>query len=169
MFARRLRFGTVLVAVVLSLTGFSRSHHGHSSGGGCSSSKSHSSSTTHHHYYDDDDDYSGSSSGSTSGSTSSRYTPTPGPTPSAAATVVTCVTKGSTSATVKVSASRGSGTHNYQVTMDFLGADGTTVDSGEAAVQVYSGSRATLKVPMDDPAKVSGVTKCVVRSVRTLY
>ncbi|MEV8568315.1 hypothetical protein AB0436_22530 [Streptomyces sp. NPDC051322] len=166
---RRLRFGTVVVAVVLSLTGFSRSHHGHTShGGGCSSSQSHSSSTTHHHY-DDDDDYYGSSSGSSSGSTTSRYTPSATPTASARAAVVTCVKKGRTSATVNVTAASGSGTHNYTVTMSFLAADGSYVDGGSADVQVYSGSSATLKVPMDEPSKVSSVTKCVVQSVSLRY
>ncbi|MEV6795527.1 hypothetical protein AB0M87_26845 [Streptomyces sp. NPDC051320] len=164
---RRLRFGTVVVAVVLSLTGFSRSHHGHTShGGGCSSSQSHSSSTTHHHY--DDDSY-GSSSGSSSGSTTSRYTPSATPTASAKAAVVTCVKKGRTAATVNVTAASGSGTHNYTVTMSFLAEDGSYVDGGSADIQVYSGSSATLKVPMDEPSKVSSVTKCVVQSVGPRY
>ncbi|WP_371537658.1 hypothetical protein OG210_18060 [Streptomyces sp. NBC_00466] len=165
---RRLRFGAVLVGVVLALTGFSRhsSHsHGHSSsGGGCSSSKSHSSSTTsHHHYYNDHT--TGSSSGSTSGSGSS----TSSSAPSATGTVVTCAKKGATAATVRVSARSASGSHSYEVTMSFLDAGGSVVDTGSAAVLVRGSSSATVKVPMSAPSDAGSVTRCRVDSVLAQY
>ncbi|WP_405912546.1 hypothetical protein OG760_14475 [Streptomyces sp. NBC_00963] len=172
MIMRRLRFGAVLVGVVLALTGFSRhSSHSHShssSGGGCSSSKSHSSSTTsHHHYYNDNNNSYGSSSGSTTGSTSGSRSSTAAPT--ATGTVVTCAKKGATAATVRVSARAASGSHSYRVTMSFLDAGGSVVDTGSAAVQVYGSSSATVKVPMSAPSDVGTVTRCRVDSVLSPY
>ncbi|WP_329121204.1 hypothetical protein [Streptomyces sp. NBC_01465] len=167
MMLRRVRFGAVLVAVVLALTGFSSKKHGHSSGGGgCSSSKS----RTTHHDYDDDDDY--SSSSSTGGGS---YTDTPTPTPTATAseepvaTVVTCVQKAKgkrravTTATVKVVAEGG---YEYRVRLVFRSGTGTVVDSGTGTLHVgYSEDSGTLKLPMDSPAKVSRVVRCEVESV----
>ncbi|MFJ5292454.1 MULTISPECIES: hypothetical protein [unclassified Streptomyces] len=170
---RRLRFGAVLVGVVLALTGFSRhgSHgHSHSSGGGCSSSQSHSSSTTHHHYNDNTYGSStGSTSGSTTGSTSGSSSSTAAPAPSATGTVVTCAKKGATAATVRVSARAASGSHSYRVTMSFLDAGGSAVDTGTAAVQVYGNSSATVKVPMSVPSEAGSVARCRVDSVLSQY
>ncbi|MFE2373622.1 hypothetical protein [Streptomyces sp. NPDC059398] len=172
MIMRRLRFGAVLVGVVLALTGFSRhsSHsHSHSSGGGCSSSKSHSTSTTHHHYSDNDSTYDstyGSSSGSTTGHTSGTRR---APDPKATGTVVTCAKKGAAAATVRVSARKASGSNSYRVSMSFLGRGGSVVDTGSATVQVYGDSSATVKVPMSVPSDAGSVTRCRIDSVQYAY
>lgn len=170
MIMRRLRFGAVLVGVVLALTGFSRhsshSHgHSHSSGGGCSSSKSHSSSTTHHYNSDDDNTY-GSSSGSSSRTSSSSSTTHD---PKAGGTVVTCAKKGAAAATVRVSARAASGSNTYRVSMSFLGAGGSVVDTGSATVPVYGNSSATVKVPMSVPSDAGSVTRCRIDSVQYAY
>ncbi|WP_406139036.1 hypothetical protein [Streptomyces sp. NBC_01089] len=168
MIMRRLRFGAVLVGVVLALTGFSRhsshSHgHSHSSGGGCSSSKSHSSSTTHHYNSNDDNTY-GSSSGSSSRTSSSTTRD-----PKATGTVVTCAKKGAAAATVRVSARAASGSNTYRVSMSFLGAGGSVVDTGSATVPVYGNSSATVKVPMSVPSDAGSVTRCRIDSVQYAY
>ncbi|GAA1349880.1 hypothetical protein [Streptomyces beijiangensis] len=177
MLMRRVRFGAVLVAVVLALTGFSGKKHGHSSsGGGCSS---HKSSTTHHDYDNDDydnDDYNSTSSGG------STYTDTPTPTPSASAesdsaTVLTCVQKAQgkqkpvTRATVKVMARQRTGdvyadTYAYRVRLVFRSATGTVVDRGTGTVNVrFPEGTGMLTLPMDSPSKVSRVARCEVESV----
>ncbi|WP_328318055.1 hypothetical protein [Streptomyces sp. NBC_00388] len=174
---RRLRFGAVLVGVVLALTGFSRhSSHSHSSGGGCSSSKSHSRSTTHHDY--DDDSYgssSGYTTGSTTGSSSRSTTGSTGgtrsrtPDPTATGTVVRCAKKGDPVATVRVSATAPSGRHSYRVRMSFLDADGSVTDTGDAVVQVTGNASVTARVPMSVPSEAVSVTKCRIDSVTYAY
>ncbi|WP_326694658.1 hypothetical protein [Streptomyces sp. NBC_01766] len=173
MIVRRLKFGAVLVGVVLSLTGFSRGHgsshgssHSHSyghgsshssSGGGCSSHKTHN------------NDY--SSSNRNSDDSTPTHAAKPTTTPSATGTVDTCVRPGTTSATVRVSATSGSGKRTYRVDMSFLGANGSVVDTGMADVDL-SGSRgatATVKVPMNVASEVASVDHCRVDSVSFQY
>ncbi|NDZ77683.1 hypothetical protein G3I19_03900 [Streptomyces sp. SID10853] len=173
MIMRRLRFGAVLVGVVLALTGFSRhsshSHgHSHSSGGGCSSSKSHSSSTTHHYNSNNSNSYDDNTYGSSSGS-SSRTSSSATHDPKATGTVVTCAKKGATAATVRVSARAASGSNTYRVSMSFLGAGGSVVDTGSATVPVYGNSSATVKVPMTVPSDAGSVTRCRIDSVQYAY
>ncbi|MEV0092557.1 hypothetical protein [Streptomyces sp. NPDC050738] len=170
MLLRRVKFGAVLVAVVLALTGFSSKKHGHSSGGGgCHSSKS----RTTHHDYDDDDNYNSSSSG---GSTyRSTPTPTPTPTPSASAedsaTVISCVQKADTKAAVKVTVRQRSedkygDSVRYRVRMVFRSASGGVVDRGAATLDVrFPGGAGVLMVPMGTPSKAGQVATCAVESL----
>jgi hypothetical protein len=176
MLMRRVRFGVVLVAVVLALTGFSSKKHGSSSGGGgCSS---HRSSTTHHDY--DNDDYDSDSGYSSSSSGGGTYTSTPTPTPSAepvTATLVACVTgargarKAVTSATVRVTVAEPSraDTYTYKVRMVFHNAAGNVVDRGTGTLDVsYEEPSGTLRLPMDTPSKASQVVRCEVESVERI-
>ncbi|WP_405779777.1 hypothetical protein [Streptomyces sp. NBC_00859] len=167
MIMRRVRFGAVLVGVVLSLTGFSRhgshSSHSHTSGGGCSKSHTSSSSTTHH-YNDYDHTGYGSSRGSTSGSTNSSSSRTTAP--SADGTVLDCAKKGSTHSLVLVQARNGSGSHRYRVSVSFLNARGSTVDTGSAVARVSDTVSEPVKVPMSDPSDVGSVVRCRVDLVQ---
>ncbi|MFG2561215.1 hypothetical protein [Streptomyces sp. NPDC048496] len=181
MMRQHLKLSAVLVAVVLALTGFSTSTHGgksrggksrgskshgsSSSGGGCSNSKK-SNGSYHHNDYDDDDNSSSSSSG---GSTYETATPGATATDAPQVTVVRCAQprKGKrravTASTVRIAAVAYD-THMYDIDVTFLDAAGSTVDTGEASVEVDGGASRTLSVRMDTPGKVSRVKKCRVEA-----
>lgn len=173
MMRQHMKLTVVLVAMVLALTGFSSSSHGHgsksrkssgSSGGGCSNSKK--SNGTYHHTDYDDDDY-GSSGSSSGGSTYDTATPSATATDAPRAYVFRCAQprkgkrKAVTTSTVRLTAAA-SGSHTYEVDVTFLDAVGNTVDTGEASVDVDGGETRTLSVRMDSPGKVSRVKKCSV-------
>ncbi|MEV6688553.1 hypothetical protein AB0N28_24920 [Streptomyces sp. NPDC051130] len=155
--ARRIRFGAVLVTVVLALTGFSSGHKS-SGGGGCSSSKS---------------DRSSSSSNRTttynrnttrgSGSTAS---PTPTPTATGAparAEVVTCAGPATSKATVRVT-SLASTESTVEVPITFDGASGT-VERTSGRVTLKQGETRTIEIPLSDPTKAAAVTGCRLGTV----
>ncbi|MFJ4912445.1 MULTISPECIES: hypothetical protein [unclassified Streptomyces] len=184
MMRQHMKLTVVLVAVVLALTGFSSSSHGHggksggksrkssssgssgsSSGGGCSNSKK--SNGTYHDTdssYDDDDYSSGSSS---SDSVYDTATPSATATDAPRAYVFRCAAprkgkrKAVTSSTVRLTANA-AGSHTYEVDVSFLDARGTTIDTGEATVDADGGDMKTVSVRMDSPGKVSRVKKCSV-------
>lgn len=177
MMRQHMKLTVVLTAVVLALTGFSSSSHGHgsksrksgsSSGGGCSNSKK-SNGTYHHTDYNDDDYGSGSSS---SGSTYGTATPAATATDAPRAYVFRCATprkgkrKAVTSSTVRLTASA-VGSHSYDVDVTFLDSRGNTVDTGEASVAADGGETKTVSVRMDSPSKVSRVKKCSVTAELT--
>ncbi|MFF2731609.1 hypothetical protein ACFVS9_27345 [Streptomyces sp. NPDC058008] len=171
MVRRRMRFGAVLIVVVLALTGFSTSGSGHggrsgsgksrsggSDGGGCSNSgKSNGGYRSH------DDNTSSSSGGSAYGS------PTPDATASEAPElrVIRCAQprkgtrKASSSSSIEVR-STATGTHVYEIDVTFVDAKGLTVDTGEADVEVDGGGSETVAVRMDSPRLLPEVKRCLV-------
>ncbi|MCX5341652.1 hypothetical protein [Streptomyces atratus] len=174
MMRQHIKLSAVLVVVVLALTGFSTSSHGgrsgkskgssSSSGGGCSNSKKSNGSYHDNNYDDNDYDSSSSSSGNTG-----YEAPTPSATASDApqAYVFRCAQprkgkrKAVTTSTVRLTANA-VGSHTYEVDVTFLDAQGNTVDTGEAKVDVEGGETKTVSVRMDSPRKVSRVKKCRV-------
>ncbi|MFJ4853669.1 hypothetical protein [Streptomyces sp. NPDC088730] len=180
MMRQHMKLTVVLVAVVLALTGFSSSSHGHggksggksrkssssgssgsSSGGGCSNSKK--SNGTYHDTDSsyDDDDYSSSDSVYDTATPSATATDAP------RAYVFRCAAprkgkrKAVTSSTVRLTANA-AGSHTYEIDVSFLDARGTTIDTGEATVDADGGDMKTVSVRMDSPGKVSRVKKCSV-------
>lgn len=175
MMRQHMKLTVVLAAVVLALTGFSSSGHGHgsksgrsgksgSSGGGCSNSKK--SNGTYHDTDYDDDGY-GTSGSSSSGSTYGTATPGATATDAPRAYVFRCATprkgkrKAVTTSTVRLTASA-AGSHSYEVDVTFLDSLGNTVDTGEASVDADGGETKTVSVRMDSPGKVSRVKRCSV-------
>ncbi|WLQ41415.1 hypothetical protein P8A22_16315 [Streptomyces laculatispora] len=178
MMRQHMKLTVVLAAVVLTLTGFSSSGHGHgsksgksgksgkssSSGGGCSNSKK--SNGTYHDTDYDDDDY-GTSGGSSSGSAYGTATPSATATDAPRVYVFRCAAprKGKrravTTSTVRLTASA-AGSHSYEVDVTFLDSLGNTVDTGEASVDADGGDTKTVSVRMDSPGKVSRVKRCSV-------
>ncbi|MET8246144.1 hypothetical protein ABZV31_17995 [Streptomyces sp. NPDC005202] len=168
---RRLRFTAVLAIVVLTLTGFSRGHHGHSrhgggggGGGGCSSSRQDhdSSSSTSGGSYDsgssDDDSYDDPYS---SGGTYNRR-PTYRSTPTASsgtgegkgledgtARLVSCATKKKPYATVEVR-NPNDRKATFSVTVYFMDEATVAVDDGSEEVSVPAKGRKTVKVTFDE-------------------
>lgn len=177
MMRQHMKLTVVLTAVVLALTGFSSSSHGHgsksrkssSSGGGCSNSKK--SNGTYHDTDYNDDDYRSSGS-SSSGSTYGTATPGATATDAPRAYVFRCATprkgkrKAVTASTVRLSASA-AGSHTYEVDVTFLDSRGNTVDTGEASVAADGGETKTVSVRMDSPSRVSRVRKCSVTAELT--
>ncbi|WP_326699211.1 hypothetical protein OG909_19035 [Streptomyces sp. NBC_01754] len=164
MMRRRIRLAAVLVVVVLALTGFQTSSHGGGSGrsgksggsggGGCSSSKKSNGGS-----------YRGGTSSNSSGG-SSNSTATPGAT-APDVSVVSCAEPGQggrkavTSSEVRIR-SNSADAHTYEVDVTFVGADGTTVDRGQATVRLGSRQARTVTVRMDSPGEVSRVERCLV-------
>ncbi|MFJ3087905.1 hypothetical protein [Streptomyces sp. NPDC086838] len=168
---QHVKLTVVLVAVVLALTGFSTGSHGsksrsgksrssHSSGGGCSNSKK-----SNGTYHDTD---SGTRYNRTSGGTSNtRTSPTPTATAAPKAYVFRCAApakgavKAVTASTVRLTANA-SGSHTYNVDVNFLDASGVVVDTGRATADASRGETKTVSVQMDHPDKVARVAKCAV-------
>ncbi|MFC6984151.1 hypothetical protein [Streptomyces cirratus] len=153
---RRIRFGAVLVTVVLALSGFSSGHK--SSGhGGCSGSSSGSKSSKRSSY--------DSSSGSNRNSRSTG-SPSAGPTGAPArAEVVTCAGPGSPVATVKVT-SLAAVERTVQIRLTFGGVSGT-VESASADVTLKKGETRTIEVKPSRPEKAAEVTSCRLGPVTT--
>ena len=170
---RTLRFTAVLTLVVLSLTGFSRGHHGRHGGGGGGCSSSHqdhdgsSSSTSGGGSYSTPDDHSDDDSyGSTgtSGSTGgSRYgrRPTHRSTPTSSATggralkngtakLVACATAEKPYATVEIANPNGREAE-FQAQVLFYDDQGTQIlNNSSYTVKVPAKGRATTRVPVGD-------------------
>ncbi|MEV8453735.1 hypothetical protein AB0467_12925 [Streptomyces sp. NPDC052095] len=175
---RHVKLSAVLIAVVLALTGFSTSGHGRggsgkskshgssSSGGGCSNSKK--SNNGYRSGYDDDDDY-GSSSGSSDNTDYATETPSPTTTGEPLVSVVRCAGPGKstgrrkgkavTFSTVSLTTAT-TGSHSYEIEVDFLDAQGRTVDTGTAYQDAAGGDVVQIDVRMDHPGKAAQVRKC---------
>ncbi|MER5744514.1 hypothetical protein [Streptomyces sp. NPDC002225] len=181
---RHVKLSAVLIAVVLALTGFSTSGHGRggsgkskskshgssSSGGGCSNSKK--SNNGYRSGYDDDDDY-GSSSGSSDNTGYATETPSPTTTDEPLVSVVRCAGPGKsggrskrkgkgkavTFSTVSLTAGT-TGSHSYEIEVEFLDAGGRIVDTGTAYQDAQGGDVVEIDVRMDHPGKAAQVRKC---------
>ncbi|MGW7099990.1 hypothetical protein [Streptomyces sp. NPDC054838] len=148
---RRIRFGAVLVGVVLALTGFSSGHKSRG-GGGCSGSGS----TSHK-----SSSYNSTTNSNRNRTSGSRSTAGPSPTGTGAparAEVVTCAGPGTPKATVRVT-SLASTERTVQIPLTFEGATGT-VERTSARVTLKKGETRTVEVPLGNPAKAGGVTNC---------
>ncbi|MFF1558884.1 hypothetical protein [Streptomyces sp. NPDC058279] len=158
---RRIRFGAVLVGVVLALTGFSSGHKsGHKSsggGGGCSSAGSSSKNNRSNSY---------NNRNTTRGGSGSTASPTPTPSRTGAparAEVVTCAGPGTPKATVRVT-SLASTERTVEVPITFEGASGT-VERASGRVTLKKGETRTIEIPLGSPAKADQVTSCRLGSV----
>ena len=186
-----LKLTTVLIVVVLALTGFSPAKSGGgkgggkgSSGGGGCSKKSHGSSSAYQDY--DDDDYEeiyGSDSYDSEPTESSSAD-----SEEASATIVACVgaddgdrkkgrkkprsTKAADAAAeVRVTSKLGE-RQTFRVRIDFFGAGGTGysyVDVGSTRVTLEAGQTKTVKVPMEDPKQASRVRYCEIDDVELVH
>ncbi|MEU6895849.1 hypothetical protein ABZ934_29625 [Streptomyces sp. NPDC046557] len=153
---RRIRFGAVLLGVVLALTGFSSGHksgHKSSGGGGCSSSSSSSKNNRSSNSYNNRN--------TTRGGSGSTASPTPTPTPTGAparAEVVTCAGPATPKATVRVT-SLASAERTVEVPITFEGASGT-VERTSGRVTLKKGETRTIEIPLGSSAKAAQVTSC---------
>ncbi|MBZ4020681.1 hypothetical protein [Streptomyces purpurogeneiscleroticus] len=166
---RHLRLTAVVAVVLLSLTGF-RPHGrgsdgGDSGGGGCSASSSSGYHGSSNHYDDDDDDdYSGSGD-----STYDPYAERRGK-------VVGCVSDDPDAAKpgAKVELVVEDPNEDVTVTVEFRGADRTTVDTARVTVNPYmdalygydSSEDTVVAIPMAHPARADKVTDCVLTDLR---
>ncbi|MET9915963.1 hypothetical protein ABZZ04_02635 [Streptomyces sp. NPDC006435] len=174
MMRQHIKLSAVLVVVVLALTGFSTSSSGgrsgkskgssSSSGGGCSNSKKSNGSSSD---YDSNDDYDyGDSSSSSSSSGGTDYaTPAPTASDEPGVQVIRCAQprkgkrKAVTTSTVRLTANA-TGSHTYEVEVEFFNSAGNTIDLGHATVTAEDGETKTVNVRMDSPRKVSQVKGC---------
>lgn len=183
---RRLRFASVLVVVVLALTGFSTvaaskgksRGSSSSSGGGCSSSSKDNDSSSHGSGYRDtdyDDDTYDDTYGSSGGS---EATPAADPTSTEEAEVeiVDCAGpankrkrggKPDTTATVRIT-SLVSYDETFDVALSLQGTGGSVVDQPEKKVMVRAGETRTVEVRMAQPRQAKKVRTCAVDSVYTV-
>lgn len=153
--ARRIRFGAVLVTVVLALTGFSSGHKS-SGGGGCSGSRSDRSSSSSHRTTTYDRN--------TTRGSGSTASPTPTATGAPArAEVVTCAGPATSKATVRVT-SLASTERTVEVPITFDGASGT-VERTSGRVTLKQGETRTIEIPLSDPTKAAAVTGCRLGTV----
>ncbi|MFF4079443.1 hypothetical protein ACFYZN_08555 [Streptomyces sp. NPDC001777] len=179
MMRQHIKLSAVLVVVVLALTGFSTSSHGgrsgkskgssSSSGGGCSNSKKSNGSSSGGGYDNDDYDYGDSSSSSSSSGGTDYATPAPTASDAPQAEVVRCAQprkgkrKAVTASTVRLTANA-TGSHTYEVEVEFFNAARNTIDLGHATVTAEGGETETVSVRMDNPRKVSQVKGCRVEA-----
>ncbi|MGW1186799.1 hypothetical protein [Streptomyces sp. NPDC002559] len=177
MMRQHIKLSAVLVVVVLALTGFSTSSSGgrsgkskgssSSSGGGCSNSKKSNGSSSD--YDNDDYDYGDSSSSSSSSGGTDYATPAPTASDEPSVQVLRCAQprkgkrKAVTTSTVRLTAAA-TGSHTYEVEVEFFNAAGNTIDLGHATVTAEGGETETVSVRMDSPRKVSRVKGCRVEA-----
>ncbi|WP_052864702.1 hypothetical protein [Streptomyces niger] len=167
---RHLRLTAVVAVVLLSLTGFRPHGHGShgsdSGGGGCSahsSSSGYHGSSSHHYDDDDDDDYAGSGSADSS----------PSATASPQGTVVECVSEHPKAKRpgAKVRLTDDGLYDDVTITVEFRGADGAVVDTGERTVDPVLDNEddvagdPVFRIPMAHPDRAGKVTDCEVRSI----
>ncbi|MFE6721177.1 hypothetical protein ACFVDU_26760 [Streptomyces albidoflavus] len=177
---RHLRFGAVLIVVVLALTGFStgsssgksgsksKSRSSSSSGGGCSSSKKDNDTSRGSGYrggYRDthqDDTSSSSSGGSSSSTTTDQVT----------VTVVDCAgpgrtkrAKADTTAALRVTSNATVDDLSVSLALHFENAAGSTLDSPTTNLRLSPGETRTVTVRMTNPRKAAQVRDCEVRRV----
>ncbi|MFJ8214285.1 hypothetical protein [Streptomyces sp. NPDC096033] len=156
---RRLRFGAVLVAVVLSLTGFSTAK-GDGGGGGCSSSKSKSKTKTKK-----------ASKGSgihTDSGPDATASPTASTGP-ATAYVVSCVDADTArpSSTIEVT-SRLDRTATFSVNLRREGVGGSLVETATALVTLEPRQTGRQVVPLRATARAGDVKDCRITEVATV-
>ncbi|MFB0629962.1 hypothetical protein [Streptomyces sp. AB3(2024)] len=164
--ARRIRFGTVLAVVVLSLTGFST--HGGSSGnssggGGCSSSKS-------------------SGTGKTSGKTSSSKTTkknygggtdatpaaSPSPTgPPATTTLISCGDVSDPSTTIEVTSLLDRAA-TFEVSMYREEAGGAVIETTSGRIALPARGTGRTVISMKNRARAGAVAACRISSVHVV-
>ncbi|MFD6041802.1 hypothetical protein ACFWG7_10750 [Streptomyces koyangensis] len=176
---RHLRFGAVLIVVVLALTGFStgsssgksgsksKSRSSSSSGGGCSSSKKDNDTSRGSGYrggYRDthQDDTSSSSGGSSSSTTTDQVT----------VTVVDCAgpgrtkrAKADTTAALRVTSNATADDLSVSLALHFENAAGSTLDSPTTNLLLSPGETRTVTVRMTNPRKAAQVRDCEVDRV----
>ncbi|MGW5393837.1 hypothetical protein [Streptomyces koyangensis] len=176
---RHLRFGAVLIVVVLALTGFStgsssgksgsksKSRSSSSSGGGCSSSKKDNDTSRGSGYrggYRDthQDDTSSSSGGSSSSTTTDQVT----------VTVVDCAgpgrtkrAKADTTAALRVTSNATADDLSVSLALHFENAAGSTLDSPTTNLRLAPGETRTVTVRMTNPRKAAQVRDCEVDRV----
>ncbi|MGA4858095.1 hypothetical protein ACPCAB_15755 [Streptomyces koyangensis] len=176
---RHLRFGAVLIVVVLALTGFStgsssgksgsksKSRSSSSSGGGCSSSKKDNDTSRGSGYrggYRDthQDDTSSSSGGSSSSTTTDQVT----------VTVVDCAgpgrtkrAKADTTAALRVTSNATADDLSVSLALHFENAAGSTLDSPTTNLRLSPGETRTVTVRMTNPRKAAQVRDCEVDRV----
>ena len=176
---RHLRFGAVLIVVVLALTGFStgsssgksgsksKSRSSSSSGGGCSSSKKDNDTSRGSGYrggYRDthQDDTSSSSGGSSSSTTTDQVT----------VTVVDCAgpgrtkrAKADTTAALRVTSNAKADDLSVSLALHFENAAGSTLDSPTTNLRLSPGETRTVTVRMTNPRKAAQVRDCEVDRV----
>ncbi|MFD8824143.1 hypothetical protein ACFV1C_17495 [Streptomyces sp. NPDC059605] len=179
MMRQHIKLSAVLVVVVLALTGFSTSSSGgrsgkskgssSSSGGGCSNSKKSNGSSSDYDNNNDDYDYGDSSSSSSSSGGTDYATPAPTASDEPSVQVLRCAQprkgkrKAVTTSTVRLTAAA-TGSHTYEVEVEFFNAAGNTIDLGHATVTAEGGETETVSVRMDSPRKVSRVKGCRVEA-----
>ncbi|WP_051872100.1 hypothetical protein [Streptomyces sclerotialus] len=167
---RHLRLTAVVAVVLLSLTGFrphGGSRGGDGGGGGCSAHSSSSGSHGSSNHYDDDDDYDDDDYGS-GGPDSS-----PSATAKTRGRVVECVPEHPKAARpgAKVRLTDDGLYDEVTITVEFRGADGSVVDTGERKVDPIlddeddAAGDPLFSVPMAHPDRAGKVTRCAVRSV----
>ncbi|MFD8983353.1 hypothetical protein [Streptomyces sp. NPDC059564] len=161
---RRARFGVVLVAVVLALTGFSTSggssgKKSSSGGGGCSSSKSSKKS---------------SSSSTTKKNYGSGGSATASPTPSASATggvatavVASCGDATQPSTTVDVTSLLGRKA-TFEVSMYREEAGGAIIETASGKITLDARATGTTTIAMNQPGRAGDVSKCRVSAVHVV-
>ncbi|MGF0166446.1 hypothetical protein OH717_19780 [Streptomyces albidoflavus] len=176
---RHLRFGAVLIVVVLALTGFStgsssgksgsksKSRSSSSSGGGCSSSKKDNDTSRGSGYrggYRDthQDDTSSSSGGSSSSTTTDQVT----------VTVLDCAgpgrtkrAKADTTAALRVTSNATADDLSVSLALHFENAAGSTLDSPTTNLRLSPGETRTVTVRMTNPRKAAQVRDCEVDRV----
>ncbi|WP_327269272.1 hypothetical protein OG233_18335 [Streptomyces sp. NBC_01218] len=179
MVRQQVKLAAVLAVVVLALTGFSTSSHGHGGsshhsggGGGCSSSKkSNGDYDANNNTYDDDDDDDYYSDSSTADPTTDATTEAATTDPTVR--VVRCAepAKGSrkavTVSTVELTPTS-SGTARVDLTVTFWDSAGNSVDTGTRQVTLDAGSPLDTQdftVPMAHPATVDEVYRCTAEAV----
>lgn len=176
--SRHLRLIAAVAVVLVALSGFSPNRKGgsrsHSKGGGCSSStsSSHNSSGSSYdsgssdRYDSDDDDYSGSRRyNSTTGTNGSRNGTARNTTPTGTVTRCAAASGSEAKAVVEVRNPKSYG-KTYRVTVAFLDATGTAVDTGTAEVEVGSRDTEPVDVRMSQPRRVDEVAECRFQSVQ---
>ncbi|WP_051831581.1 hypothetical protein [Streptomyces violens] len=170
---RHLRLTAVVAVVLLSLTGFrphGRGSHGGDSGGGCST---HSSSSGYHgssNHYDDDDDY---DDDDYSGSGGSHSSPEPTATQAPSGRIIACANPDDARPHALVRLVVGDPHTDVTVTVRFLGADATVVDTAKVKVNPYEddmdADRTTdnpeVRIPMAHPDRADKVVNCLLDDV----
>lgn len=157
----RVRFGAVLVAVVLALTGFSTSggssgKKSSSGGGGCSSSKSSKKSRS---------STSSSGNGKGYGSTAS---PSPSATGGVATAVVTsCGDASRPSTTVEVTSLLGRKA-TFAVSMYREEAGGALIETASGEITLDARATGTTDIAMTRPGRAGDVAKCRIGSVHVV-
>ncbi|MET8753676.1 hypothetical protein ABZW32_26805 [Streptomyces sp. NPDC004667] len=162
---RRIRFGTVLAVVVLSLTGFS-THGGSSgnSGGGCSSSKSSGTGKSSGKSSSKTSGKKSSGSGGTDAAPAASASPTGAP---ATTTLISCgdVTQPSTTIEVTSLLDRAA---TFEVSMYREEAGGAVIETATGRVTLNARGTGRTVIAMKDRARAGAVAACRISSVHVV-